>query len=109
MKAFRGCGCEANRVIRSLHGEPFQHDRNEVCVECEEKRLACNQQVICIGIGIAQGDSCGNEWQDILYHCLLINRSWVLKNQIVVSRTAIMSDSVTIGDYELLEKKNEGY
>ena len=33
----------------------------------------------------------------------------MLENQIVVSRTAIMSKSVTIGDYELLEKKNEGY
>ena len=80
-----------------------------MCVECEEKRLAGNQQVICVGIGIAQRESCGNAWQGILYHCLLINWSYVLENQIVVSRTAIMSDLVTIGDYELLEKKNEGY
>lgn len=79
------------------------------CVECEEKRLAGNQQVICAGIGSAQGESCSNEWQDILYHCLLINWSCVSENQSVVSRTAIMSKSVTIGDYELLEKKNEGY
>ena len=47
-------------------------------VECEEKRLAGNQQVICIGIGSEQGESCGNDWQEILYHCLLINWSWVL-------------------------------
>lgn len=80
-----------------------------MCVECEGKQLAGNQQVICVGIGSAQGESCGNDWQENLYHCLLINRSCMLENQIVVSRTAIMSKSVTIGDYELLEKKNEGY
>ena len=80
-----------------------------MCVECEEKRLAGNQQVISVWIGSAQRESCGNAWQGILYHCLLINRSYVLKNQIVVSSTSIMSKSVTIGDYELLEKKNEGY
>ena len=36
-------------------------------------------------------------------------RSCVLENQKSVSKAAIMSDMVVIGDYELLEKKNEGY
>ena len=32
-----------------------------------------------------------------------------MKNQNILSSTAIMSDIVRIGDYELLEKPNEGY
>ena len=31
-----------------------------------------------------------------------------MKNQNTLSRTAVMSDIVRIGDYELLEKQNEG-
>ena len=41
--------------------------------------------------------------------CLLTKRSHVLENQNTVSIVLIMSDMVVIGDYELLEKKNEGY
>ena len=32
-----------------------------------------------------------------------------MKNQNTLSSTAIMGDIVIIGDYELLEKQNEGY
>ena len=32
-----------------------------------------------------------------------------MKNQSILSSTAIMSDIVRIGDYELLEKQKEGY
>ena len=32
-----------------------------------------------------------------------------MKNQNTLSRTAVMSDIVHIGDYELLEMQNEGY
>ena len=32
-----------------------------------------------------------------------------MKNQTIAFVEAIMSDLVVIGDYELLEKKNEGY
>ena len=32
-----------------------------------------------------------------------------MKNQNTLSRTAVMSDIVRIGDYELLKKKSEGY
>ena len=41
--------------------------------------------------------------------CLLTNRSCVLENQNTLSSEAIMSDLVRIGDYELLEKQNEGF
>ena len=41
--------------------------------------------------------------------CLLRKRSHVLENQNTLSSEAIMSDLTKIGDYELLEKQNEGY
>ena len=41
--------------------------------------------------------------------CLLTNRSCVLENQNTLSSETIMSDLTRIGDYELLEKENEGY
>ena len=41
--------------------------------------------------------------------CLLTNRSCVLENQNTLSSEAIMNDLVRIGDYELLEKRNEGF
>ena len=41
--------------------------------------------------------------------CLLIQRSHVLENQNTLSSEAIMSDLTRIGDYELLEKRKEGY
>ena len=41
--------------------------------------------------------------------CLLTTRSYVLENQITISSEAIMSGLTKIGDYELLEKRNEEY
>ena len=41
--------------------------------------------------------------------CLLTNRSCVLENQNSLFSETIMSDIVRIGDYELLEKRDEGY
>ena len=41
--------------------------------------------------------------------CLLIQRRDVLENQNTLSSEAIMSILSRVGDYELLEKKNEGY
>ena len=40
---------------------------------------------------------------------MLTKRSCVLENQIKLSLEALMSDTVSIGAYELLEKKKEGY
>ena len=41
--------------------------------------------------------------------CLLIQRSYALENQNTLSSEAGMRDLTRIGDYELLEKWNEGY
>ena len=41
--------------------------------------------------------------------CLLTKRSCVLEKQTIQTSTAIMNDLTRIGDYELLEKENEGY
>ena len=41
--------------------------------------------------------------------CLLTKGSHVLENQNTLSSEAIMSGLASIGDYELLEKQNEGY
>ena len=41
--------------------------------------------------------------------CLLLNQRCVLENQITVPIEATMSNPTRIGDYELLEKKKEGY
>ena len=41
--------------------------------------------------------------------CLLTKRRDVLENQNTLSSEARMSGLTKIGDYELLEKKNEGY
>ena len=41
--------------------------------------------------------------------CLLTKRSNVLENQNTLSSEALMSDLTRIGDYELLEKRDEGY
>ena len=41
--------------------------------------------------------------------CLLTQRSYALENQNSLSSEFIMSDLTKIGDYELLEKQNEGY
>ena len=56
-----------------------------------------------------QGEEChANERANYCY-CLLAKGSCVLKNQKTLSREAIMNDLTIIGDYELLEKQNEGY
>ena len=49
---------------------------------------------------------CDDELQMV---CLLTQRSCLLENQNTLSSEAIMSDLTRIGDYELLEKQNEGY
>ena len=54
--------------------------------------------VYCIG--------CDDELQ---MACLLTKRSCVLENQNTLSSEAIMSILSRVGDYELLEKQNEGY
>ena len=41
--------------------------------------------------------------------CLLTKRSCVFENQNTLSSEAIMSGLIRIGEYELLEKQNEGY
>ena len=41
--------------------------------------------------------------------CLLTKRSCVLENQNTLSSDALMNILTKIGDYELLEKQNEGY
>ena len=41
--------------------------------------------------------------------CLLTNQSCVLENQNTLSSDALMSVLARIGNYELLEKQNEGY
>ena len=41
--------------------------------------------------------------------CLLTKGSCVLENQNTLSSEALMSGLRRIGDYELLEKQNEGY
>ena len=56
-----------------------------------------------------QGEECyANEVVNCCY-CLLTEWSCVLENQNPVSIEALLSDMVRIGDYELLEKQNEGY
>ena len=42
-------------------------------------------------------------------YCLLTKWSCVLEKQTIQTSTAIMNDLTRIGDYELLEKENEGY
>ena len=54
--------------------------------------------IYCIG--------CDDELQMV---CLLTKRSCVLENQNTLSSEALMSGLTRIGDYELLEKQNEGY
>ena len=49
---------------------------------------------------------CDDELQMV---CLLTKQSCVFENQNTLSSEAIMSNPTMIGDYELLEKQNEGY
>lgn len=58
---------------------------------------------------IAWWERGGLVWRRNSYSCLLTYRSYVLENQNELSGQAIASDMVRIGDYELLEKKNEGF
>ena len=65
-----------------------------------------NRQNRCEKEGCVYCIGCDDELQ---MACLLINRSYVLENQNTLSSEAIMSGLTRIGDYELLEKRNEGY
>ena len=58
---------------------------------------------------IAWWERGGLVWRRNSYSCLLTYRSYVLENQNELSGQAIASDMVRIGDYDLLEKKNEGF
>ena len=49
---------------------------------------------------------CDDELQMV---CLLTQRSCLLENQNTLSSEALMSVLTRIGDYELLEKRKEGY
>ena len=57
--------------------------------------------------GFACCGGCDNEYWESRY--LLTRRRCVLENQKAISIEARMSDRIRIGDYELLEKKNERY
>ena len=65
-----------------------------------------NLQNRCEKEGYVYRIGCDDELQ---MACLLIQRSCVLENQNTLSSEAIMSDLTRVGDYELLEKQNEGY
>ena len=65
-----------------------------------------NLQNRCEKEGYVYRIGCDDELQ---MACLLIQRSCVLENQNTLSSEAIMSDLTRVGDYELLEKRNEGY
>ena len=65
-----------------------------------------NLQNRCEKEGSVYRIGCDDELQMV---CLLIRRSCVLENQNTLSSEAIMSILTKIGDYELLEKQNEGY
>ena len=56
--------------------------------------------------GCAYRIGCDDELQMV---CLLTNRSCVFENQNTLSSEALMSGLTKIGDYELLEKQDEGY
>ena len=65
------------------------------------------RRVMCVSD--MQGEEChANERANCCY-CLLTKRSCVLEKQTIQTSTAIMNDLTRIGDYELLEKENEGY
>ena len=57
--------------------------------------------------GFACCGGCDNEYWES--RCLLTRRRCVLENQNAISIEARMNDRIRIGDYELLEKKREGY
>ena len=79
-----------------------------MCEDCEEKLLMGNWRVMCVSD--IQGEECyANERMSCCCYCLLTKWSCVLENQTIQTNTAIMNDLTRIGDYELLEKRNEGY
>ena len=57
--------------------------------------------------GFACCGGCDNEYWESRY--LLTRRRCVLENQKAISIEARMNDRIRIGDYELLEKRNERY
>ena len=79
-----------------------------MCRRDKEKLLMNNQQMMCVlGLMVRM------EWIAVMTRDSLLlfvdKRSCVLENQNTVSIEAIMRGLASIGDYELLEKQNEGY
>ena len=79
-----------------------------VCKSDEETLLVNNRQMMCV-IGLMVHSK---RIIVTIRHLLLLfvdKRRCVLENQNTLSSEALMSDLASIGDYELLEKQNEGY
>ena len=79
-----------------------------MCRRDKEKLLMNNQQMMCVlGLMVRM------EWIAVMTRDSLLlfvdKRRCVLENQNTVSIEAIMRGLASIGDYELLEKQNEGY
>ena len=66
-----------------------------------------NWRVMCVSD--MQREECYDIERENCCYCLLTKWSCVLEKQTIQTSTAIMNDITTIGDYELLEKRNEGY
>ena len=79
-----------------------------MCKSDEEKLLVNNRQMMCV-IGLVVRKERIVVMTRYLLLLFVDKRSSVLENQNTVSIEAIMSDLTRIGDYELLEKQNEGY
>ena len=80
-----------------------------MCEECEDELLVGNRQVVCDCVDDMQGEECHSNERVNYCYCLLTKWSCVMESQNSLSCTTIINDMVRIGDYELLEKKNEGY
>ena len=79
-----------------------------MCWRDEEKLLVNKRQMMCVlGLMVRM------EWIAVMTRDSLLlfvdKRRCVLENQNTVSIEAIMRGLASIGDYELLEKQNEGY
>ena len=80
-----------------------------MCEGYEDKPLTDKQRVMCDYVDDMQREECHVNERVNCCCCLLTKWSCVLENQNTLSRTAIINDMVRIGDYELLETRNEGY
>ena len=101
------CDSTAIRSMRTVTRRSWKRWMSavwRVCWRGEEKLLANNRL---IGLVVRK------EWTVVMTRDLLLlfvdKRSHVLENQKTVSIEAIMRGLVMIGDYELLEKRKEGY